>query len=77
MELLQLHDLQPSEHAAAEKQDMAHDAMLPKAGRAMQLNIVPIVICCLDVVCGFDVEQGKGQSGEKAKKAQVTRPNRT
>ena len=43
MELLQLHDLQPSEHAAAEKHDMAHEAMEPKAGRAIQLIKAPIV----------------------------------
>ncbi|CAG8463133.1 9590_t:CDS:2 [Acaulospora colombiana] len=42
MELLQLQDLNPSEHAAAEKQEARHEVTHEAAPRPRQLKPIPI-----------------------------------
>ena len=42
IELLQLHDRQAREHAAAEKQEARIEPTPPNAGRAMQLRAAPM-----------------------------------
>jgi len=54
MELLQLHERQAREQAAAEKQDARIDPRLPNAGRAMQLRIAPMA-AVVDEVLRFGV----------------------